>query len=93
MSSEQIRKRLTESMHPEMIEVQDNSQAHAEHSGMQQSGGGHYHVRIVARDFAGKTQVQRHQLVYRALGEMMKNQIHALGIDALTPEEYNQGNN
>lgn len=89
MSAEQIRKRLSEALHPEEIEVQDNSQAHAGHAGVQQSDGGHYHVRIVARDFAEKTQVQRHQLVYRALGEMMKNQIHALGIDAFTPEEYN----
>ncbi len=89
MSAEQIRKRLSEALHPEVIEVQDNSQAHAGHTDVQQSGGGHYHVCIVARDFAGKTQVQRHQLVYRALGEMMKNQIHALGIDAFTPEEYN----
>jgi len=88
MTAGQIETRLNEALQPDLIEVLDNSQAHAGHAGMQ-SGGGHYHVRIVARDFSGKTLVQRHQLVYRALGEMMKNQIHALGIDAFTPEEYN----
>ncbi|MDP7537560.1 MAG: BolA family protein, partial [Methylococcales bacterium] len=37
--------------------------------------------------FAGKSLVQRHQLVYQALGDMMKQEIHALGIDASTPQE------
>jgi acid stress-induced BolA-like protein IbaG/YrbA len=47
----------------------------------------HFAARIVARDFAGKRSVARHQLVYRALGELMGREIHALSIEALTPEE------
>ena len=51
------------------------------------SGGGHFAVTIVSLDFQGKTAVQRHQMVYQALGALMKKEIHALSIQALTPEE------
>ena len=91
MSAEQIKTVLSEALKPQAVEVIDNSQAHAGHAG-NQSGGGHYHVTIVASEFEGKSLVKRHQLIYQALGEMMKNQIHALGIDALTPSEYSKGN-
>jgi len=87
MITEQIKKLLNEALKPEQIEIIDNSAAHAGHSGAQ-SGGGHYHVTIVADAFEGKSLVQRHQLIYKALGDMMKQQIHALGINALTPTEY-----
>jgi acid stress-induced BolA-like protein IbaG/YrbA len=51
----------------------------------------HFAARVVAREFAGKRSVARHQLVYRALGELMGREIHALSIEALTPEESGQG--
>jgi acid stress-induced BolA-like protein IbaG/YrbA len=51
----------------------------------------HYAARIVAREFAGKRSLARHQLVYRALGELMGREIHALSIEALTPEESQRG--
>ena len=87
MITEQIKKLLNEALKPEQIEIIDNSADHAGHSGAQ-SGGGHYYVTIVADAFEGKSLVQRHQLIYKALGDMMKQQIHALGINALTPTEY-----
>ena len=87
MITEQIKKLLNEALKPEQIEIIDNSADHAGHAGAQ-SGGGHYHVTIVADAFEGKSLVQRHQLIYKALGDMMKQQIHALGINALTPTEY-----
>jgi BolA protein len=90
MSSEQIQNLLTDALAPEFLKVTDNTQAHAGHAGIQQSGGGHFHVDIVADAFEGKSLVQRHQLIYQALGDLMKQQIHALGIDASTPQE-NQG--
>jgi BolA protein len=86
MITEQIKKLLNEALKPEQIEIIDDSAAHAGHSGAQ-SGGGHYYVTIVADAFEGKSLVQRHQLIYKALGDMMKQQIHALGINALTPTE------
>ena len=88
MTTELIKTVLTEAFQPELLEILDNSAAHAGHAGAR-SGGGHYHVTIVADAFAGKSLVQRHQLVYKALGDLMKQQIHALGINALSPTENN----
>jgi acid stress-induced BolA-like protein IbaG/YrbA len=50
----------------------------------------HFTARIIAREFAGKRPLQRHQLVYGTLGELMGREIHALSIEALTPEESGQ---
>ncbi len=50
----------------------------------------HFAARVIAREFAGKRSLARHQLVYRALGELMGREIHALSIEALTPEESAQ---
>ena len=47
----------------------------------------HFSVRVVAREFAQLRSLARHQLVYRTLGERMGREIHALSIEALTPEE------
>jgi acid stress-induced BolA-like protein IbaG/YrbA len=47
----------------------------------------HFAARVIASDFAGKRSLARHQLVYKALGALMGNEIHALSIEALTPEE------
>lgn len=50
----------------------------------------HFAARIVSREFIGKRSIARHQLVYKALGERMGRDIHALSIEALTPEESGQ---
>jgi len=47
----------------------------------------HFASRIVAAQFAGLRPIARHQLVYKALGDFMGREIHALSIEALTPEE------
>jgi len=88
MTIDLIKSLLTESLSPERLEIADNSQAHAGHAGTQ-SGGGHYHVRIVADAFTDKSLVQRHQLIYKSLGDLMKHEIHALGIEAFSPSESN----
>ncbi|OGI57823.1 MAG: cell division protein BolA, partial [Candidatus Muproteobacteria bacterium RIFCSPHIGHO2_01_FULL_61_200] len=74
-----IENRLREAFAPQKIEVRDDSHRHAGHEGAQ-SGGGHFAVTIVSPRFQGKTPVQRHQMIYQALGEMMKTEIHALSI-------------
>ena len=51
----------------------------------------HFSARVVARQFAQLRSLARHQLVYRTLGELMGRDIHALSIEALTPEEAEQG--
>ena len=47
----------------------------------------HFAARVVAREFIGKRSIARHQIIYKALGERMGREIHALSIEALTPEE------
>ena len=86
MTSETIKQKLNDTLKPELIEIIDESAAHAGHAGAK-NGGGHYNVTIVADIFNDKSLVQRHQLIYQALGDLMKNEIHALGINALTPSE------
>lgn len=87
MTAELIKQKLNEALKPDLIEIIDDSAAHAGHAGAKK-GGGHFNVTIVAKAFDGKSLVQRHQLIYQALDNLMKNEIHALGINALTPSEH-----
>ena len=48
----------------------------------------HFEALVVAAEFEGKRPIARHQLVYRCLGELVGNEIHALSIKALTPDEW-----
>ncbi|HWP19574.1 MAG TPA: BolA family protein [Burkholderiaceae bacterium] len=50
--------------------------------------GRHFFATIVSADFEGKSRVARHQAVYRALGDRMREQIHALSMKTLTPAEW-----
>jgi acid stress-induced BolA-like protein IbaG/YrbA len=50
--------------------------------------GQHFQALIVSSQFAGRNRVQRHQLVYAALGGRMREEIHALSMRTLTPEEW-----
>jgi len=82
-----LRTRLTEALQPVSLEIIDESARHAGHAGAA-SGGGHFIVNIVAAAFQGKTPIQRHRMVYDAVGEMMHTEIHALSIQAKTPQEH-----
>ena len=84
---ETIKTRLHDALHPVHLEIIDDSHAHAGHAGAIQSGGGHFTAIIGAEAFQGKTLVQRHQLVYKALGDLMRTDIHALVIKASAPSE------
>jgi len=53
-----------------------------------QGDGAHFEALIVSPAFAGKRPIARHQLVYAALGERMKAEIHALSMRTLTPDEF-----
>jgi acid stress-induced BolA-like protein IbaG/YrbA len=50
--------------------------------------GRHFQALVVSAAFAGKSRVQRHQLVYAALGARMREEVHALSMRTLTPAEY-----
>lgn len=73
-------------LNPTSLEILDESHKHAGHAGAR-GGGGHYVLHIVAQVFTGKTTIARHRMIYFALEEMMKQKIHALTIQASTPEE------
>ncbi len=71
---------------PSEFALTDESHLHRGHAGAQ-GGKGHFRVRLVSASFAGKTLLARHRLVYGALSELMETDIHALSIEALTPDE------
>jgi acid stress-induced BolA-like protein IbaG/YrbA len=52
--------------------------------------GQHFEALVVSEAFLGKSRVQRHQLVYQALGDRMRQEVHALSMRTLTPEEWGQ---
>ncbi|MCK5382973.1 MAG: BolA family transcriptional regulator [Gammaproteobacteria bacterium] len=83
---EMIRERLTDNLHPTELNIIDESARHAGHAGAA-SGGGHFIVDIVASAFNDKTLIQRHRLVYDAVDDIMHSEIHALSIQAKTPDE------
>ncbi len=90
---DQIKRRLQDTLAPVKVEIIDDSLSHAGHAGALASGGGHFYATIVAEIFEGKTPVQRHQLVYQALGEMLQTDIHAFSLKAFTPLEYQRKTN
>jgi len=75
----EMRKRLTASLNPSQLEIEDQSHLHVGHAGAKE-GKGHFKVNIVASAFAGLSPIKRHRLVYEALGTMMDSDIHALTI-------------
>ena len=81
-----IRAVLTSEFSPEMLEIEDESHLHEGHAGAR-SGRGHFRVTIVSAAFEGSGRVQRHQAIYKALGDYMHTDIHALSITALAPSE------
>ena len=81
-----IRERLS-ALEPVAVDLVDESELHHGHAGYQAGGGTHWRLSIVSPRFAGKSVVERHRMVYQALGELMNNPIHALAIAARSPEE------
>ncbi len=82
----EIERRLRAALDPQSFALIDESAAHAGHAGAA-SGGGHYRVRLVSSRFTGLPRVARHRLVYDSLPDLMSHAIHALAIEALTPDE------
>jgi BolA family transcriptional regulator, general stress-responsive regulator len=82
---EKIRELLTKRLAPVELHVRDDSAAHAGHAGARE--GGHFSVVVVSEQFAGRSRMQRHQLVYAAVADLMRTDIHALSIQARTPQE------
>lgn len=85
--TEKIRVSLTQALQPAHLQVEDESHLHAGHAGAQ-DGRGHFFVQIVSPAFNGKRALQRHRMIYQALGDLMQSDIHALRIEAYADDEF-----
>lgn len=84
-----IQERLNVALAPTHLELIDNTEQHVKHHRETLHTADHFTVTIVSSKFVGLTLVQRHRLVYNALEDLMNQAIHALSIQAQTPEEFN----
>jgi BolA protein len=81
---DRIRERLEQALAPEYLDIHDESDQHIGHAGAR-DGRGHFSCTIVSAAFANKSPLERHRIVYDALGDLMLTDIHALSIRAYTP--------
>jgi BolA protein len=80
--------RLNSALSPTSIELIDDSEQHRGHGGYNPAGESHFTLRIESAAFAGKNRVERQRMVYAALGDLMRERVHALSIRATTPGEH-----
>ena len=85
VSAPDIERALRDALQPSALTITDDSHLHAGHAGARE--GRHYSVRITSARFIGMSRVARHRLVYDALHRLIPQGIHALAIQALTPDE------
>lgn len=78
---------LIDAFHPSHIEIIDDSHQHAGHAGHSHEGASHLTLHMVSEKFTGLNRVARHRLVYDVLKSWMQTHIHALVINAKSPNE------
>lgn len=83
---ERIRDALEAALAPHSLDIEDESHRHVGHAGARE-GKGHFRVTVVADCFRGLAPLARHRKVYAALDDLMQSDIHALAIDARSPDE------
>ena len=84
--ADRIRTLLERAFTSARVTVHDDSARHAGHSGAR-DGAGHFIVKIESQDFAGRSRIERHRLVYQALADLLPREIHALKIEAVSPDD------
>lgn len=84
--AERIKAMLEQAFASARVTVRDDSARHVGHPGAR-DGAGHFFVRIESQEFAGRSRIERHRLVYKALAQMLPREIHALNIVAVSPDE------
>lgn len=85
-----IKERLTSALTPSELDLVDESALHAGHAGARPQGESHFRLLIVSERFENCSRLERQRLVYQALGDLMRTDVHALSIKALTPHEAHQ---
>ncbi|HET9354092.1 MAG TPA: BolA family protein [Sphingomicrobium sp.] len=83
----QMIERLTAAMSPTRLDLEDQSHQHVGHAGHDPRGESHFALTIESPAFAGLSRIERQRKVYAALGELMRERIHALTIKAKAPGE------
>ncbi|HTD75738.1 MAG TPA: septation protein IspZ [Steroidobacteraceae bacterium] len=84
--AQRLRERLQSRFAPAQLSVEDESHLHEGHAGAA-GGQSHFRVRIVSEAFRGIPSVARHRLIYAAVDDLLKSDIHALAIEALPPDK------
>ena len=84
-TARRIENLLQQRLAPTHLEVRDESAAHIGHAN---AGKGHFRVKVVSTCFAGLKPLQRHRLVNEALSALLVNDVHALAMETLTPDEF-----
>jgi len=79
--------RLTADLSPTRLDLEDQSHQHVGHAGHDPRGESHFALIIESPDFAGLNRVERQRKIYAALGELMRERVHALTIKATAPGE------
>lgn len=85
--TQEIDRRLRAALAPVRLDIIDDSDRHRGHAGHDSRGESHFIVRIVSGAFEGQMRVARQRAVYAALADLMRDRIHALSIEARTPDE------
>jgi BolA family transcriptional regulator, general stress-responsive regulator len=80
-------KRLKSALAPTRVELTDESEKHRGHGGYNPAGESHFTLHIESHAFTGKSRVERQRMVYSALGDLMKERVHALSIKATSSED------
>ncbi len=83
----EMKRRLEQALSPTLLQLTDDSETHRGHGGYNPAGESHFSLKIESPVFAGKSRVERQRLVYAALGDLMKERVHALSIRASAPGE------
>ena len=86
VATEMLR-RLNSALTPTRIELVDDSEAHRGHGGYNPAGESHFSLTIESPAFAGRSRVECQRMIYAALGDLMREHVHALSIEAIAPGE------
>ena len=86
MIKEKIKNLIESKLDISHFEIKDTTSQHTNHANYK--GGSHLRMKIISNDFINKTLVERHQMIYKALGELMTNEIHAFSMKTMTENEF-----
>ena len=83
----QISRKLQDALHPQSLDIVDQSDRHAGHEGARAGGESHFDVRVVSQAFEGQSRLARQRMVNALLAEELAGPVHALSLKSLAPSE------